>query len=118
MSEPVHSRRVMLQILGAAGGALAAFSAVGCGGEESSSSSPSGGGSAAPTAAANACDDTTGVDTTMRTQLQYNPHGPDETRHCVHCALFTANGDCGTCQLFPGPITHTGTCVSFAPRPS
>ncbi len=112
MSEPVHSRRVMLQILGAAGGALAAFSAIGCGGEES------GGASGSSASAGANCNDTAGVDTTTRTSLHYNANGPDAARHCEACMFFTANGDCGTCQLFPGPVAHTGTCDSFAARPS
>lgn len=95
MSQPIHSRRVMLQILGA-GGALAV---VGCG-----SSGPN-------------CNDTTGVDTAMRTTLHYIPASPDPARRCSGCSLYTGgqNG-CGTCQLFPGPVDPNGACDSFVAR--
>lgn len=101
MSKPVLSRRVMLQVLGAAGGALTVLPAIGCG-----SSEPD-------------CNDTSGVDTAMRTTLSYTPNGTDAARRCSGCQLYTggANG-CGTCQLFPGPVSPNGTCNSFVARAS
>lgn len=101
MAKQVHSRRVMLQILGAAGGALVALPAVGCSG-----------GSSEPN-----CNDTAGLDMTMRTTLHYSASGRDAARHCSSCQLYTGGQTgCGTCQLFPGPISPTGTCDSFVAR--
>jgi len=99
MSQPVHSRRVMLQILGAASGALVVVPAIGCG-----SSEPN-------------CNDTTGVDTAMRTTLHYVPAAADAARRCSGCQLYTGgqNG-CGACQLFPGPVDPNGSCDSFVAR--
>lgn len=99
MNDKVHSRRVVLRMLGGVSGALALSSAVGCG-----SSGPN-------------CNDTTGVDTTMRTTLHYTPNASDPARRCSNCQLYTGgqNG-CGTCQLFPGPVDPNGSCDSFVAR--
>ena len=94
----------MLQVLGAAGGALFALPAIGCSGG-------GGGGGAA------GCNELGGVDVSTRTALHYVPSGPDAARHCSGCTLFTGtpNG-CGTCQAFPGPVDPNGTCDSFVAR--
>jgi hypothetical protein len=103
MSKSVHSRRVMLQVLGAAGGALFVLPAVGCSGGGDSGGSQ--------------CNDTAGVDTAMRTTLHYTPSGPDAARRCSGCQLYTAGqNSCGSCQLFPGPVDPNGSCDSFVAR--
>lgn len=92
------SRRTMLRVLGA-GSALIALPAVGCGGGGAD------------------CNDVSGVDTSTRTALAYAANGPDATRHCSNCTLYTAGANgCGTCQAFPGPVSPTGTCNSFVAR--
>lgn len=100
MSNRTHSRRLMLQVLGAAGGALVVLPAVAC----------SGGGGAD-------CNDMTGVDVATRNALHYVPSGPDAARRCSGCTLYVGgqNG-CGTCQAFPGPVDPNGTCDSFVAR--
>jgi hypothetical protein len=96
-----HSRRVVLQVLGAAGAATLGMSFLGCG---SGASEPD-------------CNDTSGVDTAMRTTLHYTPSGTDAARRCSGCQLYTgAQGACGTCQLFPGPVSPDGSCDSFVAR--
>jgi hypothetical protein len=103
MSKIVHSRRGMLQVLGAAGGALFALPAVGCSGEGDSGGSQ--------------CNDTTGLDTSMRTTLHYVTNAADPARRCSGCQLYSAGqNNCGACQLFPGPVDPNGGCDSFVAR--
>jgi hypothetical protein len=102
MSTKTHSRRTMLQVLGAAGGALVVLPAVAC----------SGGGSEAPN-----CNDTTGVDVATRNALHYTPTAADAARRCSGCTLYVGGqGACGTCQAFPGPVDPNGSCDSFVAR--
>ncbi|MFO0709989.1 MAG: high-potential iron-sulfur protein [Sandaracinus sp.] len=103
MPHDKHSRRVMLQVLGAAGAGLFALPVVGCSG--------GGGGQAA------GCNELGGVDVSTRNALHYVANGPDAARHCSSCTLFagTPNG-CGTCQAFPGPVDPNGSCDSFVAR--
>lgn len=52
-----------------------------------------------------------------RTALHYVDHGPDASRHCSRCALYTGNAtSCGTCVAVPGAIHPAGTCDSFVAR--
>lgn len=96
-----------LMVLGAAAIAPSALAACG-----SSEEGGAGGGGA--------CGDVnlTPAQTQTRTTLHYVDEGPDATKHCSGCALFTAGTPCGTCSVVQGPISPNGTCNSFAPRPS
>lgn len=93
-----------LMVLGAA--ALAPTALGACGGEEA--------------ARGGVCGDVTltPAQTQMRTTLNYVDSGPDATKHCTACALYTAGTPCGTCSVIQGPVAPAGTCTSFAPRPS
>ncbi len=52
-----------------------------------------------------------------RAALQYAEHGPDETRRCHLCQLFTGTATaCGSCQLLQGEINPQGSCTSFIRR--
>ena len=92
------SRRTMLRVLTAAGGALAVYPMAGCGGGAD-------------------CADTTGLDTTTRTALRYREISTNPMQVCTNCTLYTAGSNgCGTCQAFPGPVAPGGTCSSFVAR--
>lgn len=94
------SRRVILRVLGATGAAALALPFAGCG-----SSEPD-------------CDDTSGLDTSMRTTLHYVPSSPAAARRCSGCQLYAGGqSGCGTCQLFPGPVSPNGSCDSYVARP-
>ncbi|UJR84155.1 hypothetical protein [Sandaracinus amylolyticus] len=56
-------------------------------------------------------------DQAMRTALHYVDHGPDASRHCVRCQLYTGGESaCGTCSVVAGGIHPQGTCDSFVAR--
>lgn len=98
MSKPI-SRRTMLRVLTAAGGALAVMPVVGCGGGGAD------------------CSDLTGFDTSTRTALHYVAASANPANVCSNCTLYTAGANgCGTCQAFPGPVSPGGTCNSFVAR--
>lgn len=40
------------------------------------------------------------------------------TQHCSNCNFFTAGGDYGACQLFPGKAVNAkGWCSAYAAKP-
>jgi len=109
-NDPKISRREMLKrsltVVGAAAGSSFVLAACSKGEEAEEALS---------------CTDLTGVDPAAvqtRTAMSYQDTGPDPSRHCSGCQFFTAGaaGQCGTCQLFAGPINPNGTCNSFAAK--
>jgi hypothetical protein len=101
------SRRNMLRVLGAAGGALVVLPVIGCG-----SSGGGGGGD-------HRCSDLSGVDVRTRNAMGYTASSTDPSRRCSACTLYIApsgTSPCGGCQAFPGPVEANGYCNSFVAR--
>jgi hypothetical protein len=58
-------------------------------------------------------------DVQRRTTLGYVDHTPDDKRRCDECVQYTASASqeqCGTCNLFKGPIHPGGVCNLFVKR--
>ena len=101
MHESKLSRRGVLKVSLTVLAVLPVVSLVGCGGEP----------------AAVTCGGASAEQQTARTALQYVVPGPDATRHCVGCQLFTGTAAaCGTCQVLQGEISPQGSCASFVQR--
>jgi len=62
------------------------------------------------------CGDLSGVsqsDIQIREQFEYVAMTPDKEKTCFNCAHYTlpaAGNNCGTCQLFKGPVNANGYC--------
>lgn len=53
----------------------------------------------------------------MRQALNFKLVSDDPARRCGGCAFYAAaEGDCGKCQIFSGPVPAAGRCDSWAPR--
>ena len=68
-------------------------------------------------AAAGACVDLDALPSgqkSMRQALNFKL-ASDDSRRCGACAFYTAaEGDCGKCQIFNGPVPAQGRCDSWA----
>lgn len=103
------SRRHFLQSLGIAGLAGASGTLlVACGSDESDS-----------------CSDLSDLSAQEKKQranmvsnLEYVEESPHDDQDCANCQLYLEEeyeGNCGGCQLFPGPVAAEGYCNSWAP---
>ena len=67
------------------------------------------------------CKDLEGVskeEIEKRKKLGYVDESPIPDNKCSNCKLYlppAAEGDCGTCSLFKGPVEAGGYCTYYAP---
>lgn len=77
-------------------------------------------GFAAQAAAEGACVDLDALPSgqkSMRQALNFKLVSDDPAKRCGGCAFYTAaQGDCGKCQIFSGPVPAQGRCDSWAPH--
>jgi hypothetical protein len=75
---------------------------------------------ALPAAAADVCVDLDALPSgqrSMRQALNFKLVSDDPGKQCGGCAFYTAaQGDCGKCQIFSGPVPAKGRCDSWAAR--
>jgi hypothetical protein len=73
---------------------------------------------AASAAAQGACVDLDALPSgqkSMRAALNFKLASDDPARRCGGCAFYTAaQGDCGKCAIFSGPVPAQGRCDSWA----
>ncbi|TNE70478.1 hypothetical protein EP331_11995 [bacterium] len=101
-------------LLSVAGVGTAALAACGGGGSEKPAEPKK--------MAADPCKDTSGVpaaELQKRTTFKYVDASADPAKHCSGCALYKApaDGGCGGCTLFAGPVTQNGYCTAWAAKP-
>jgi hypothetical protein len=75
---------------------------------------------AAPALADGACVDLDALPSgqkSMRQALNFKLVSDDPAKRCGGCSFYTAaQGDCGKCQIFSGPVPATGRCDSWAAK--
>jgi hypothetical protein len=120
--QSVHKfgRRRTLQILGVGGlTAGGVFSVAGCGSDEEKKGGADKGQKQA--AAGKGCDaPITPQSQQLRKSLQYVDQSPHPEKNCANCAQYLADkfGECGGCNLIPGPVQAKGYCLSWAAKGS
>lgn len=68
------------------------------------------------------CIDTSGLTEAQiqtRQSLHYVEASPRRDQTCANCAQYVApaqQGNCGTCQIVPGPINPAGRCDNWTAR--
>jgi hypothetical protein len=67
------------------------------------------------------CTDTTGVDpaaVALRQAQAYVDKSTTSGRNCTNCSFYqaAADGQCGACTLFAGPINPEGYCNGWSRR--
>lgn len=49
----------------------------------------------------------------LRRAIGYVHGGGPVEKTCDKCLYFKSSGDCGTCEVMPGPVHPDGTCQLF-----